>query len=67
MSERSLVDRLDDAVEAALFQDANAAAPGGTRDAEVDPLLQIAGGLRDLPRAGFRARCRGCVGLQAGS
>ena len=58
MSERSLVDRLDDAIEAALFQDAKAAAPAGTRDAELDPLLQIADGLRDLPRAGFRARLK---------
>jgi len=57
MAERSgsLVDRLDQAVQALLAYPDAALPPA---DARLAPLLRIAAGLRDLPREEFRARLK---------
>src|SRR4051812_16635469 len=52
MSDRGLVDRLNDAIEAMFEADA---APA---DRDVTPYLSIARALRTLPRPSFRARLR---------
>ena len=52
MSERSLFDRLDEAIDARI-------ARGDTSvDPEVEPLVQLSQLLRDLPRPSFRARLK---------
>jgi PhnB protein len=52
VSERALVDRLDDAIQA-MF-----AAPDAPVDREVEPYLAVAEALRDLPRPSFRLRLK---------
>jgi PhnB protein len=59
MPKRSLVNQLDQAIDAML------ARPGAARpqvDASLDPLLQIAAQLRDLPREEFKARLKSQLG-----
>jgi uncharacterized glyoxalase superfamily protein PhnB len=55
MPERSLIDRLDDAVEAMLHRPQSASVP---EDREVAALWRVAADLVDLPAAAFRARLR---------
>ena len=55
MPRRTLIDQLDDAVQAMLAQP-EASLP--KVDARLAGLLQVAAGLRDLPRAQFKARLK---------
>jgi PhnB protein len=56
MSERSLFDRLDAAVDATI------ARRGAAADPQIAPLVQLSEMLRDLPRPSFRARLRAELG-----
>jgi PhnB protein len=60
MPERTLADRLDDAIQAALAaRPMPEAQPEAKMDRELEPYVSIARALRDLPRPSFRARLKG--------
>jgi PhnB protein len=59
MPKRSLPNELNLAIDALL---AKPAEPRPSVDSSLDPLLQIAARLRDLPRAEFKARLRSMLG-----
>lgn len=59
MSERTLVDRLDDAIRALL------ATPDVPVERDLEPLVSLARALRDLPRPSFRSQLK--VDLQGGT
>jgi uncharacterized glyoxalase superfamily protein PhnB len=52
MSDRALIDRLDDAIQAML------ATPDAAVDRDMEPYIAIARELRDLPRPSFRLRLK---------
>jgi PhnB protein len=59
MPKRSLIDQLETAVQAILARrDDRLVAPSEEFEADLTPLLRIAGELRDLPREDFKARLK---------
>ena len=59
MAERTLIEQLDDAIQAMLARpEAEVSASHLGVDEKLGPLLTIASQLRDLPRAEFKARLK---------